>query len=89
MKFNIKHIFAALLTAGALSSCDGMLDRFPQDSLSPETFFSNASELESFSNTFYTMLPGDGLYTERIGNLIGMELATELWGGRLVPESGG
>ena len=89
MKFNIKHIFAAVLTVGALSSCEGMLDRFPQDSLSPETFFSNASELESFTNTFYTMLPGEGSYTERIDNLIGMELASELWGGRLVPESGG
>ena len=89
MKLNIKYLFATLFAVGALSSCEGMLDRFPQDSLSPETFFSNEAELQSFSNTFYTLLPGDGSYTEKIDNIIGMELATEMWGGRTIPASGG
>ena len=89
MKLNIKHIFAALLTVVALSSCEGMLDRYPQDSLSPETFFSKEAELQAYSNTFYnSLLPGDGAYTEKIDNIIGMELATELWGGRTIPASG-
>ena len=87
MKINIKHIIAAVFAVGALSSCD--LDRFPQASLSPETFFSNEAELQAFSNTFYTMLPGDGAYTEKIDNIIGMDLATEMWGGRTIPASGG
>ena len=88
MKFNVKHIFAALLAVGTLSSCEGMLDRFPQDSLSPETFFSNEAELQAFSNTFYTILPGTGVFQEKADLVIGMEMLTEMYGGRTIAASG-
>lgn len=89
MKFNIKHIFVALLTAGALSSCDAMLDKYPLDSLSPETFFSNEAELQAFTNTFYTILPGTGVFTEQIDLTTGQDLAAELRDGRTISASGG
>lgn len=88
MKFNIKHIFVALLTAGALSSCDAMLDKYPLDSLSPETFFSNEAELQAFSNTFYTILPGTGAFTEKIDHTTGQDLIAELRDGRTISASG-
>lgn len=47
------------------TSCD--LDQFPEDSLSPETYFKNEQELKLYSNQFYTMLPdaSGGLFRER------------------------
>jgi hypothetical protein len=89
MKFSIKYIAAALLTAGALSSCDSMLDKYPLDSLSPDTFFSNASELQAFTNTFYTMLPGTGAFDEKADHIIAQDLISEMRGGRTIAASGG
>ena len=89
MKFSIKYIAAALLTAGALSSCDSLLDKYPLDSLSPETFFSNASELQAFTNTFYSMLPGTGAFDEKADHVIAQDLISEMRGGRTISASGG
>ena len=52
MKNKILTILAA---AVCLASCD--LNYTPLSKLSPETFFSNESELQAFSNQFYTILP--------------------------------
>lgn len=41
----------------AFSSCEGFLDKFPETSLSPETFYTSEKELELATNGFYTMLP--------------------------------
>ena len=59
MKKNIKYIFAAV--AGLwLTGCTDELDRFPLSSLSPETYFNNEEELETFTNHFYSQFPGAG-----------------------------
>ena len=53
----------SILTVGCaltLSSCEDWLDKYPLAQMSPETFFSNENELQAFSNTFYTIFPGDG-----------------------------
>ena len=52
MKKNLIYILAA---AGALTlgSCADDLDRFPLSSLSPETYFNNEEELQTFTNNFY------------------------------------
>ena len=56
MKKNIKYIFAAV--AGLwLPGCTDELDRYPLSSLSPETYFSNEEELETFANNFYSQVP--------------------------------
>jgi len=83
MKKNIILIVTALV---GLSSC---LDKQPLSQMSPDTFFSNANELEAFSNTFYTMFPATSLYSENADNIIGLELTEEVKGVRLVPASGG
>ena len=56
MKKNIKYIFAAV--AGLwLTGCTDELDRYPLSSLSPETYFNNEEELETFTNHFYSQFP--------------------------------
>lgn len=57
---NMKKIYAvfiSVLSVLAFSSCEGFLDKFPETSLSPETFYTSEKELELATNGFYTMLP--------------------------------
>ncbi len=81
-----KYIILIVTALIGLSSC---LDKQPLSQMSPDTFFSNANELEAFSNTFYTMFPATSLYSENADNIIGLELTEEVKGVRLVPASGG
>lgn len=74
MRLKIKNIFAALLVVSALSSCEGALDRFPLDSLSPETFFKNEVELQAYSNGFYACFPGSALYNSTDDLIINYQL---------------
>lgn len=52
-----KYIYAFSLLL-CTSSCADMLDRFPLDSLSPETYYNNEQELKTATNNFYGMFPG-------------------------------
>ena len=85
MKATIKY-FGTLLTASLLfASCEGFLDRFPQDKLSPETFLANATEMQTYTNSYYTMFKGAGdFYNEFSDVVIGTDLSKELWGGRTI-----
>lgn len=80
----------AIYVTAALSmvSCLG-LDKFPLDSMSPDTFFSNEKELQAFSNTFYNMLPATSLYTDNADTYTQNKLPDEISGLRIVPASGG
>ncbi len=89
MRHNIKNILAAFLVPVALVSCDDLLDKTPQATLSPDSFFTTESELQAFSNNFYTILPSTGLYNENCDNYIGTNLISEIRGGRTIPGSGG
>ena len=54
---NMKKIYAVFisgLSVLAFSSCEGFLDKFPETSLSPETFYTSEKELELATNGFYT-----------------------------------
>lgn len=63
MKKNIKYIFAAV--AGLwLTGCTDELDRYPLSSLSPETYFNNEEELETFTNHFTASSRAQRLVTE-------------------------
>ena len=83
MKNKILTIIAA---AVCLASCD--LNYTPLSKLSPETFFSNESELQVFSNSFYTILP-DTPYEEVSDLHIKNSLSDEMRSKRTVPASGG
>lgn len=83
MKNKILSIIAA---AYCLVACD--LTHTPLAALSPETFFSNESELQAFSNTFYTTLTVGG-FDEISDMLTKNVLSDEIMGTRTIPNSGG
>jgi hypothetical protein len=59
-----RHITTFILIILALTSCnDEFLDRLPQSQLAPENFFNNPEDLVTYSNGFYSMLPGSGIAT--------------------------
>jgi len=50
-----KFLIAIILSALVTSCADDLLDRFPEDTLSPETYFKQSSELELWLNRCYSM----------------------------------
>ena len=89
MKKNIiLYSFIALLSGTAGSS--DMLDQYPLDAISPETYYNNADELRSATNQFYGMFPGAASgYTESADVVCTFNLPAEVQGIRTVPTSGG
>ena len=89
MKKNIiLYSFIALLSGTA--SCSDMLDQYPLDAISPETYYNNADELRSATNQFYGMFPGAASgYTESADVVCTFNLPAEVQGIRTVPTSGG
>lgn len=82
-----KNILLIIATALAVAACD--LDKFPLASLSPDSYFSTASEMDAFANNFYSDLPGTSVYEEESDMVIKMGLTNEMRGARTVPGSGG
>ena len=89
MKKNIiLYSFIALLSGTA--GCSDMLDEYPLDAISPETYYNNADELRSATNQFYGMFPGAASgYTESADVVCIFNLSAEVQGIRTVPTSGG
>ena len=84
-----KYIFAILGAALVLSSCEDMLDRFPLDKLSPETFFATETEMRSYTNALYPMLPS-GLYSGGQSDaIVGRSLDDALRGARTINSGDG
>jgi hypothetical protein len=85
MKTSIKYIGVLLSASLLLASCEKTLDKFPLDKLSPETFLSTETEMQTYTNSFYTMFPGaSDLYSESSDAVIGTDLHQALWGGRTI-----
>lgn len=84
----MKKLTIYILAFLSLTSCLN-LDKFPLDSMSPDTFFSSEEELQAFSNKFYTMLPATSLYTDNADTYTQNKLPDEISGLRIVPASGG
>ena len=83
------YILLGLLACVSVVSCDDLLDAYPKDRMSPETFFKNEKELQAFSMNFYGMLPGGGnLFMEDADTYIQMGLTDEQKGTRQIPASG-
>lgn len=73
-----------------MTACD--LNEYPQDSISPETFFKTEKELKLYSNQFYTMLPdASDLYQEMSDHIVhGLSYNDAVRGyARQVPSTGG
>ena len=85
MKTRLLIYFAFL---GIMTGCEDMLEKYPLSKMSPESFFSTENELEAFSNTFYTIFPGESIYSESADNYTTMSLPLELRNGRTIPASG-
>lgn len=85
MRATMKYIGALLTASMVFVSCEGLLDRFPQAALSPETFLASETEMQTYSNAFYTMFPGAGdMYNEFSDVVIGLNLSEPLWGARTI-----
>lgn len=86
----MKKIFYILAGAVAiLTSCQKTLDKKPLDKLTEETFFETDAGMLSFSNTFYTSLPGGtSLYLDNADNYFQLAQLLEARGKRTVPASG-
>lgn len=70
MKTHIVYIAAGVLT-GLLPACnDSFMDRFPESDVTNETFFSNTTDLQTYSNTFYEDLavPIHDVLSDNISN---------------------
>ena len=85
---NKYSLFGFVLGLMFMASC--AMDNLPLDSISPNTFFNTENDMRLYTNSFYNMLPSaEGVYNERIDNMVSTDLADELRGTRTVPTSGG
>ncbi len=73
-----------------MSSCEGLLNLYPEDEVTPETYFRNETDLELFTNNFYTsILPSaTDIYYDQADIIISPMLAAEVAGQRIIPETG-
>lgn len=75
----------------AFTACEDTLDVFPDDRLTPQTYFRNAKELKLYSNQFYSRIvpTADALYAENADAIIISTLKDEVTGQRIIPADGG
>ena len=86
-----KYIFAALVLAVGLTSCDNLLDLTPKSQISQTDYFKTESDLQLFSNTFYNNLLDKSPFDDQSDLYVQQTLSDEIIGGnnRTVPASGG
>ena len=77
----------ALCCIAGVSSCDITL--YPEDKLTPDSYFRNETDLQLFTNSFYTYLPSTGIYQDEADIIINPILMEEMSGQRVVPETDG
>lgn len=58
MKKNKIALIATIACTSLFTSCSGLLDLYPEDSLSEPNFWKSVEDLELYSNRFYECLPG-------------------------------
>jgi len=75
---------------------DDFLERYPKDQLSPETYFQTENELKTYTNSFYTIVPGqvsDGgsniWYNDYADDEARFSVSSEIAGTRTIPTTGG
>lgn len=84
MKF-INYILLSALALGLFSGCYDM-NLYPEDRLSPETFFRTKTELQLYTNYFYSLLPGgNNMYMEEGEHMVVPAPSEEILGTRTIP----
>ena len=83
MTCDMKQI-ALVSTLLLLVSCEGMLDKFPKDKLSPETFLSTETEMRSYTNAYYPMFPSGFFSGGQSDAVVGRDLDDEIRGARTI-----
>lgn len=82
------NIYIASTLVLFLSGCQ--LDRTPIDTLALENYFNNQTELETYTNGFYSLFPNaETIYGETADAIIPSALGEEVLGIRSVPATGG
>lgn len=86
----INKLCIALLAIMNLTACDGLLNMTPEDTLSPGTFFSSATELQLWTDGFYTQLENaDDVVATNADDNIDNELGAVLQGQRSAADENG
>ncbi|MBQ6653252.1 MAG: RagB/SusD family nutrient uptake outer membrane protein [Prevotella sp.] len=92
---NLKRLTSGiklLLMAIVIVSCSDM-NQYPEDKLSPETYFSSETELRLYTNQFYSLMPSTGSdfnwYLEQGEHFVGPTLTREILGARVIPNKSG
>jgi hypothetical protein len=68
---------------GLMACDDSFLERYPLDSMTPETYFLSENEFKYYSNGFYAILPtAVGIYGETADNIANYTLAEDISGTR-------
>lgn len=76
------------LSVVSLSACDITL--YPEDKVTPGTYFRNETDLQLFTNNFYTSLPSAAdVYADEADIIINPALDDKISGQRIIPETGG
>ena len=76
------------LSVVTLSACDITL--YPEDKITPGSYFRNETDLQLFTNNFYTSLPGGtGIYADEADIIINPALDDAISCQRIIPETGG
>lgn len=86
-KINISKWLLPVLSAVVLSACDITL--YPEDTITPDSYFRNENDLQLFTNTFYTYLPGEDIYQDEADIIINPMLNDAISGQRIIPETSG
>ncbi|MBD5234072.1 MAG: RagB/SusD family nutrient uptake outer membrane protein [Bacteroidales bacterium] len=85
-----KYSLLLLTCMCLLSSCDDIIDEMPEDKTTPESYFNTESDLEQYTNKFYTNgLHMSSLYEDRGDIMIPQYTDDAIFGKRIIPESGG
>ena len=89
MKSTVKYIAVILGASLCLASCEDVLDKFPLDKLSPETFLSSETEMRSYTNALYPMFPGGFFSGGQSDAIVGRDLDDEIRGSRTINSGDG
>lgn len=82
---------STLLVVLAATSCEDSLDKFPEDKVTPQTFYKNERDLRLATNQLYIeVVPSAGNIYEDPGDIIIQTFLNEaISNQRLIPETGG
>ena len=76
------------LSVVTLYACDITL--YPEDKITPGSYFRNETDLQLFTNNFYTSLPSaTDVYADEADIIINPALDDKISGQRIIPETGG